>query len=159
MENVISTYYTRISQFIHAQSDSYEQAEDLVQDIFLDIVKLKDRIHQIDHLESYLFTMAKNALRFNWRQKQIKNMAISEEVDLIDEASPNGVDQLSLEELSQQINEIVAQLPMRQQQIFKMSRIQGMAHKEIAHQLNISLHTVNNHMVQSLKTMRKELCL
>jgi len=41
--------------------------------------------------------------------------------------------------------------------VFKLSRVEGLSHKEIAEQLNISPNTVKNHMVEALKTLKSHL--
>ncbi|NHA02362.1 sigma-70 family RNA polymerase sigma factor [Mucilaginibacter sp. HC2] len=52
---------------------------------------------------------------------------------------------------------IIDQLPRQQQLVFKLSRNEGLSYKEIADRLQISQHTVRNHMIQALKTLKTHL--
>ena len=60
-------------------------------------------------------------------------------------------------ELKESIEHIMSKLPPRQQEIFRLSRLDGFSHKEIADQLGISVQTVKNHMVAALRFVRTEL--
>ena len=50
----------------------------------------------------------------------------------------------------------ILKLPKQQQLIFKMSRVDGLSHQEIADQLQISPNTVKNHIVEALKKLRSD---
>lgn len=49
------------------------------------------------------------------------------------------------------------QLPPRRKQVFEMSRIEGLSHKEIAEKLQIPVRTVEDHIYKTLTELRKVL--
>ena len=61
------------------------------------------------------------------------------------------------ETLNRQISAIVEELPAKRKQIFTMSREQGLSHKEIAAQLNITAKTVENQINLALKLIKSRL--
>ncbi|MEI3444967.1 MAG: sigma-70 family RNA polymerase sigma factor [Bacteroides thetaiotaomicron] len=49
------------------------------------------------------------------------------------------------------------QLPPRRKQVFEMSRIEGLSHKEIAEKLQIPVRTVEDHIYKTLTELHKVL--
>ena len=66
-------------------------------------------------------------------------------------------DEIIAQDLSQYIDQIINQLPPKQQEVFTLSRRQMLTYKEIAEQLGISEKTVETHIYQALKFIRKGL--
>jgi RNA polymerase sigma factor (sigma-70 family) len=56
--------------------------------------------------------------------------------------------------LQKKIDESIEKLPLQQKNIFRMSREEGLDHKQIAERLGIEKTTVKNHMVRALNTLR-----
>jgi RNA polymerase sigma factor (sigma-70 family) len=56
-----------------------------------------------------------------------------------------------------QIDKAVEELPEKRKKIYKLSRAEGLSHKEIADQLNISVKTVENQINLALKHLRDRL--
>jgi len=66
-------------------------------------------------------------------------------------------DQLVADAMAEQIEEVVEQLPEQCRDIFRKSRYQGMSHKNIAQDLNISVRTVETQIYRALKALKKTL--
>jgi RNA polymerase sigma-70 factor (ECF subfamily) len=60
-------------------------------------------------------------------------------------------------ELREAVDQIVDNLPEKQREVFRLSRYEGMSHKEIAEKLNISTKTVEYHIHQSTSTIKEKL--
>jgi RNA polymerase sigma-70 factor (ECF subfamily) len=65
--------------------------------------------------------------------------------------------QLRERELQRIIDKEIAALPPKMREVFLLSRKEYLSHKEIAIRLNISEHTVKNHIKAALKTLRQSL--
>lgn len=62
---------------------------------------------------------------------------------------------MNLLDLQSRVEHALLQLPERRRQVFELSRIQGLSHKEISQELGISPKTVENHLtlaIQDFKT-------
>ncbi|WP_308199488.1 sigma-70 family RNA polymerase sigma factor [Chitinophaga sedimenti] len=64
--------------------------------------------------------------------------------------------QLQFQEARARLEMAVQQLPPKQKEVFTLSRDKGLKHEEIARALNISPATVNNHLVEALRQLRKK---
>jgi RNA polymerase sigma-70 factor (ECF subfamily) len=68
-------------------------------------------------------------------------------------------DQLIAEETAILIDIAIERMPPQRKKIFEMSRLEGLKSTEIAEQLNLSRHTVDNHLAAAKKDLRDLLTL
>jgi RNA polymerase sigma-70 factor (ECF subfamily) len=69
--------------------------------------------------------------------------------------NPN--DQFDYQSVLEQIDKIIDKMPARQKEVFVKSRKDGKSSREIADELNIAPGTVDNHISEALKFIRKNL--
>lgn len=62
-----------------------------------------------------------------------------------------------LDELEQQINQIISNMPELRMPIFQLSRFGELKYREIAEQLGISVKTVESQMTKAFKELKKNL--
>jgi len=136
---------------------STEEAEELVQSVFLKLWENYKILKKELSFKSYLFTIAYNDIcklfrKRNYRQKFIddtlyENSQFSSEIE-------EGIDYHSVLE---QVEQIVNKLPEKQKTIFLKSRKEGKSTKEIAEEVGLSPGTVDNYVSESLKFIRRRL--
>src|SRR6476660_473634 len=78
-ENLYQEYYTRIFGFVMSYVKSADVAEDITQDLFLNIREREDRETSIENIKSYLFTAAKNRA-LNYLKKASKDAQVKEDL-------------------------------------------------------------------------------
>ena len=66
-------------------------------------------------------------------------------------------DSLDYKDLKEKVDKIVEQLPEKRKIIFKLSREEGLSNRDIAKKLKISIKTVEDHMLYSLRYLRSKL--
>ena len=70
-------------------------------------------------------------------------------------------EKMTVRQAEKEIENLLAQaiehLPEKCRQVFILSRMNGLKHEEIATQLNISVHTVQNHIVTAIRKLKVEL--
>ncbi len=136
-----------------------EIAEDIVQDVFLEIWK-KDKVNEISGI-SYLLTAVRNRCLNYLKQEQIKSVYMqqvtSEARELEkDHSAPIEKSMMEKEQL-QQIYDQIEQLPDKCRNIFKMAYFEEKKSAEIAGLLNLSIRTVEHQLYLALKTLRARL--
>ena len=152
---IIFHHYRRkiYSYAFHFTGDS-NQADELVQEVFLKVWIHRDKVPHVLRFDNWLFTIARNQV-FDMVKKMAKEVAFRRQVSLLLDPGANPVeDQLLTRENELRLQQALEQLPPRQKLIFTLSRHQGMKHEEIADHLHISRNTVKTHLVQALKTLR-----
>ena len=143
-----------------------EEAENIVQDVFVELWEKRSKCFEYANLVSYLFVSTKNRCLNYLRHQAIMQTAankIQETYELTLQASLNSLEALDLGFLSNSINpeDIVKKaldsLPEQCRRIFIMSKIEGKKQKEIADTLQITVNTVETQMGIAYRHLRKEL--
>jgi len=148
-------YWDVLIKHAYARLLDESEAEDLVQDIFLDIWKNR-KVLNIQHVvRNYLFTAVKYKV-FRVLDQKYTTCELSDDMEF-DIQLENASQILEFEELYQRIEVIVDSLPERQKVIFKLSRYNHLSTKEIAVKLHLAPQTVHNRIHQSLVYLRAEL--
>lgn len=133
-----------------------DRAEELVQDTMMWLWENRATLLPEMPLKSLLFTIVKNksinsASRHTVRNRIFRELAQNSEEEFDD---PD----FYLEgELMRRLDEALEKLPAEFRQTFRMHRLEGMTHKEIAAALQVSPQTVNYRIGQTVRLLREEL--
>jgi len=129
-------------------------AQELTQDIFLKVWLQRDKLPTIENLRTWLYVLGRHQVISALRKKIIETTAL-------DQDSLQDIEDLHLPHLQVEQKDIyaiilqgMARLTPQQQLIFKMSRLEGLSHEEIAQRLQLSKNTVKVHIVAALNTLR-----
>lgn len=151
-------YYTpRLLPFVFSIVKSEAVAEEIVQDVFLKLWTHRHDVAGKEAPSSWLFTIAANQSLTFLRRMSVERRYIDTVKEQIDEARLQNPteDQLFLRENEALLKKALDNLPPQQKLIYTLSRQEGLSHKEIADQLNISPNTVKNHIVTAVRTLRE----
>lgn len=132
-------------------------AEDVTQEIFAKIWRHRDRLTEVKDFSAYFNTVCRNYLIDQFRVKNSRELMLYNLSQVNTETLLPGSDTVAHKELKQSIWKAMSLLPAKQKTVFKLSRIDGLRHDEIAHYMNISPGTVKKHLVTSLKFVRSYL--
>lgn len=162
---IYSTYFTKMIRFSQAYVIAEEDAENIVQDIFLYLWEHPEVFKTIDNMDAFLFTLVKNrCLNFlkhslYVNEKKSSMQTVEEQEMQMNLYSLQQFDEsfLTISDVENLINEVIDKLPERCKEIFILSRMEGLKYKEIAERLNISVNTVENQMSIALRKLKIEL--
>lgn len=156
-DKIYVLYYSRMHRFAKEYVQSNEEAENIVQDVFLLLWERRNVLDVQISLVSYLFSIVKNKCIDYLRHKVVAD-EFKKDLSLKLIALENLNYTLSSEEdVNRIVTEAVNKLPTRCRLIFLKSRIEGKKYKEIADELELSINTVENQMSIALKKLRVEL--
>ena len=133
------------------------QSEEIVQETFIKLWLTKGQLNPQGNLWLYLFVIAKRLSINTLRQHSQSANAFEQLAVRVAEIHNVTEEQVIAHDLEEFTEKVLQKLPKQQQQVFKMSRREGLTHKEIAERLHISPNTVKNHMVEALKTLKSYL--
>ncbi|MCU0446216.1 MAG: RNA polymerase sigma-70 factor [Microscillaceae bacterium] len=156
-EHFFRKYYQVLCNYGNSILKDIDEAEEVVQSVFMDIWEKKNDLQITTSLKSYLYRMVHNRCL-----NKLKHEKIKEEYKTYNytqtQANPSNAIHLTLQnELEKQIEEAISDLPEQCRLIFKMSRFEELKYSEIAEQLSISVKTVENQMSKALKILREKL--
>jgi RNA polymerase sigma-70 factor (family 1) len=151
---VFIEYFPKLKRFIRGFVNRDEDAENIAQNIFMTLWIRRETLINVMDLNSYLFTMSKNAAYHHFQDSmKIKSIPIDEKFDLSEAVSLE--DTVLAEELNKLILDAVNEMPEQRKKVFMMSRIDDLPNEEIARRLNISKRTVETHISAALSQLRK----
>ncbi len=153
-EQLFKFYYKSLVLFSYRYVNDVQIAEDVVQDVFVDIWLNIERLDFSGNIKSYLYIAVKHI-----SLKKVINSKKTEKIDVeLELSQEDQVDsQLIKEEFEEAISKAISNLPERRREIFCMHRFDHLTYQEIANTLNISIKTVETQMSRSIKFMRKHL--
>ena len=167
-ENFDSIYINNFSRlFLFAKEYVLfdEEAENIVQDIFLMLWEKREALRVDVSLTAYLFTLVKNKCIDFLRHQMVEQMysenvkhEYNEELNVKLFALESFDHNFSSEEdIETLLRNAIDKLPERCRLIFIKSHIEGKKYKEIAEELNLSVNTVEGQISIALKKLREEL--
>ena len=131
-------------------------AEELVQDVMLELWRRRETLTLEQSLRAYLFQASRNRALNYLRRQRVETRG--EPTIAAAMPTPAQADnEVREDELRVAIQAAIGGLPDRCREVFELSRIQGLKYTEIATALGISVKTVEAQMGKALRVMREKL--
>jgi RNA polymerase sigma-70 factor, ECF subfamily len=149
-------YEKRLYHFSLGYLRSAQDAEEIVQEVFMKIWNNRAELSTQKSLESYLFTIAKNGILNTIRKSKSEQLYLNY-VKINPGKNVLLDDEINFNELKKAYEDAIEQLSPRRKEIFLLSRENSLSNEEIAKQMNISVKTVENQMTSALTEIRRNL--
>lgn len=164
--DVVTRERSRLLNFIRRRVPDARDAEDIVQDVFSELVQANRLLMPIDHVTGWLFQVARNRITDLFRKKTPERLGddvISEEDDerlgleLLPSAEDGPEALLLRNALLDEIEAAVAELPPEQRAVFVAHEIDGRSFKEMAAETGVSLNTLLSRKRYAVLRLRERL--
>ncbi|NLR82365.1 RNA polymerase sigma factor [Chitinophaga eiseniae] len=129
--------------------------EDIIQETFLRLWISRDKLPDIEQPRSWMLRIVFYQSFTYLRKQAVHHKALDTLAPI--EPAFSMEENMAYTSMIKQVGVAVAELPPRAQQIYRLSREQGLKIPEIAQQLSLSSNTVKNSLVRSLQAIRKHL--
>src|SRR5277367_5196873 len=149
---VIAKEGSRLRNFIRRRVPNAADAEDLLQEVFCELVEANRLLMPIDHVTGWLFRVARNRITDLFRKKKpqaFSDVALEDEdgeLLRIDDLLPSpdaGPEALYLRHmLLEEMKIALSELPAEQREIFIAHEIEGRSFKELATESGINMNTL-----------------
>ena len=157
VDELFNHYYARLYHFSKSILKVENGIEDILQDVFVKIWLNRQKIGNAETFNAYVFTITKNEV-LNLIRSNLRDNTFRDELFLQAVAQEYQTQNpLEFDEIKTAIDKIVAGLPEKRQQVFILSRTDGLSNKEISKQLNIAEKTVEDHITHSIRYLRSSL--
>lgn len=164
-EDIYLSYFSKMKYFAKEYVVLDEDAENIVQDVFVELWENREMLNMHINLIAYLFTTIKNKCLNHLRHKivvQETASKIQEEYLIslrmnLDSLEAFDDHLFSDQDIEKIISRALDTLSEKCRTIFIMSKLEGKKQKEIAQELNISINTVETQMGIAYKKLRIEL--
>jgi len=152
-------YARRLYAYALKITKSTSDANEIVQDTFVNLWTHRENIEPSDSLQAYLFTITKNVILNKFR-KLINSPVFVNYVEYLNEeniASEEISEKLEFEEFQRKLEDAKTTLSATQVKVFELRKELGYNNAEVAKQLNLSEQTVKNQLSLALKKLRTKL--
>lgn len=152
-DTIYAMYFKRLFVYCLRFTKSNEDAEEIVQDVFLRLWNVRESIQQKDTLRSLLFIISKNYL-INAFHRNINSPVYEDYTDYQEQITVTDASRIEYEEFLHQLKYAMSQLPKTQREVIELSRFNQLSNKKIAERLSLSEQTVKNQLSLGLKALR-----
>lgn len=155
---VFDLFQPRLTYYIEGIVKLKEVAEEVVTDVFLKLWTGRELVSEIENLNAFLFKIAYHKsidfLRSAHKDRQLVHL-LAEHAELAGHQEAD--ERILQQQLEQKLREAIGLLSPQRKLVYIMSRERGLSQQQIAEQLALSPKTVNNHIVESQRFIRKYL--
>lgn len=166
---IIKEYQPLLKSFIRKRVSSKEDAEDILQDVFYQLIKTVDStLNPIEQIASWLYRVARNTIINKGKKKQEEELPVSgydEDGSILKEFSevlfnddnPTPETEYLRSLVWKELETALSELPIEQREAFELTEIEGLPVKEVAEIMDISVNTLLSRKHYAVKHLRKKL--
>jgi len=154
-EQVWQDYHSRLHQFILSRVDYNADAEDILQDVFLRIHRHIDTLDEADHLQAWIYRIARNAIIDYYRQRRP-----TEELPP-DLRAPETEEADIRREIGRCLAPMIEALPERYRLALQLTELEGLTQKDLAEREGLSVSGAKSRVQRGralVKTMLLDCC-
>jgi RNA polymerase sigma factor (sigma-70 family) len=167
ISDVVSREQSRLRRFIRSRVPDARDAEDILQDVFYELVDANRRLMPIDHVTGWLFRVARNRITDLFRRKKPERFEDSvgagegeERLQLEDllpspDAGPEALYARTV--LLDELEAAVDELPEAQREVFVAHEVDGRSFKEMAAETGVSINTLLSRKRYAVRYLRERL--
>lgn len=153
-KHIFDSYFDSVRSFVYYRTSDEEMAEDVAQDIFMQLWERRDRL-EIRNIKALLYKMASDNVVSHYRKQNVR-LYFARNMKL-DETTISPQEQLQFEELSTRYSQTLEQMNQGQREVFLMSREESLKYHEIAERLGVSVKAVEKRMTLALQLLKTKL--
>jgi RNA polymerase sigma factor (sigma-70 family) len=169
ISEVVKREQSRLRNFIRRRVPDPRDAEDILQDVFYELVEANRLLMPIEHITGWLFRVARNRITDLFRKKKPESFSdtavtrddVDDELlrfeDLLPspDAGPEALYARNL--LLEELESAVEELPPEQRDVFVAHELQGRSFKEIAAQTGVNVNTLLSRKRYAVLHLRERL--
>jgi RNA polymerase sigma factor (sigma-70 family) len=167
VSEVVAEERSRLRNFIRKRVPNEADVEDILQEVFYELVEANRLLMPIEHVTGWLFRVARNRITDLWRKKKPENFsdaaAEDEDGELLQiedllpspDAGPEAIyfGNVLLDELEFALDE----LPDEQREVFVAHEIEGRSFKELSAESGVSVNTLLSRKRYAVLHLRERL--
>lgn len=154
VSDLFRTYEYPLYLLAFRMSKDAAVAKDIIQEVFLALWSMRHRMMEIDNMEAYLFRMTRFKVIKHLRKAAADNNLKEKIWGAMHQLDEDGISKIEAREFQSVLATVIAGLPVKRRRVYLMRNMEGLTYKDIAEQMNISQHTVKNHLSAALLEIR-----
>lgn len=170
LENIIEDVRGRLFGFIRQRTGNETDAEDILQEVFFQLVDGYDTIRSMESTTSWLFAVARNKIADHFRKKALRlETDLSEPTgnsddedpvmlqDILPDFGPGPEEEMFGELIWEKVEETLELMPEEQKTVFILHEMENMNFKEMSEILNQPVNTLISRKRYAVLFLRRQL--
>ncbi len=151
-------YYPSLCLFANRIINNEEAAADITEDVFIKLWEKQSNFSNYKNIKAVLYIAVKNAC-LNYIQQQKRNTAKQHAFAYFTQHESEDfiLNEIVRSEVLREVYAALQQLPPEQRRVMHLLFKEGLDSKQVAAELNISIHTVKKHKLNGIKALKKKL--
>ena len=169
INNTFESERDRLLAFIRQRVPTIEDAEDILQDVFTQLVDRYDTIESIERVSSWLFSVARNKITDSYRKKKPDNFSQLEKykgenedaplslLDILPDLSTGPERAYLRNRILDALGVALEKLPEEQREVFVLHEFENKSFKEISQMTGVGMNTLLSRKRYAILALRKSL--
>ena len=169
VEQLVKKYQPQLKSFIRKRVPNKEDAEDILQDVFYQLIKaVEETVNPIEQVTAWLYRVTRNIIINKSKKKQeeeLPSYQYDEDENVLKEFSevlfnddnPTPETEYLRSLVWKELETALSELPVEQRKIFELTELEGLPVKEIAENTGIPVNTLLSRKHYAIKHLRKRL--
>ena len=154
LTGVMTREQSRLRNFIRRRVADPRDAEDILQDVFTELVEANQLLMPIEHVSGWLFRVARNRIVDLFRRKKGESLELE---DLLPSRDAGPDAELARATLLEELETALAELPKEQRDVFVAHEIEGKSFKEMADESGVGINTLLSRKRYAVLHLRERL--
>lgn len=156
-EVLFTKYANKVYCVARKMSLGHEDAEGLVQDLFLKVWERRRDLDEHKSFNAYLLTIARSMIIKRYRKNALQTGYEKYALSYLRSSSNSTEENIIFDDLYSISSKYLDELPKKQKQVFILRNMENLTIEEIAERLDVSKRTVENQIYRASKTLRDKL--
>ncbi len=156
-EIIFNEFKEKLYYYIFGYLHSSEESKEILQNIFISLWENRESLKEEYQLSHYIYKVAVNHIYNYFKHQAVRQRYVDHVVSKQSIEDDYPQQSLITRDLQNHINKIIDHMPCRQQEIFKMSRRDGLTYEEISVKTGLTVRAVESQIYRALKLIREKL--
>jgi RNA polymerase sigma factor (sigma-70 family) len=171
LDKLVEEYQPKLKAFIRKQVGNSDEADDILQDVFYQLIKtLEDTFNPIEHVSGWLYRVARNLIINKGKKKKEEELPFYQEINTGNEITKEFSEVLFNNEYSPspefeylrsivwtELENALSELPLEQREIFELTELDGIPVKEISKTTGVPVNTLLSRKHYAVLHLRERL--
>jgi len=151
---IFERYHVMLYNFFLRLTYNRSLSEDLVQDVFIRVLKYRSSYQGQDKFTIWLYKIARNT-HIDYLRKRKDIVSLDEQLDKIASQGPSPPEKAEQAQEIARLSQALAKLPLKKREVLILSRFQDLKYKEIAELFGCRIGTVKVLVHRAIKELGK----
>lgn len=163
ISDVVEREQSGLLRFIRGRVEDPWSAEDILQDVFCELVEANRMLMPIEHVTGWLFRVARNRITDAFRKKKPERFSdraaggLLPIEELLPSAEEGPAALYARQELAEELEAAIAELPREQREVFVAHELEGRSFAEMAAESGVSVNTLLSRKRYAVRHLRERL--